>query len=439
MKILLLFLLFTALLPAHLPTQRLNDLQAMVDAAEPGSVIVIQPGIYKGPVRIWKPLTIVGVSGAVVDGGGIENVVLVESDNVVLKGLKVVNSYTDVAFEPAGIKVSGSRDVTIIGNTVDRVIHGVYVVNSTNVIVVNNTISSFAERDVNDRGHGIYLWYTRNTYVAYNRITRVKDGVYSDHSYNITVKNNVVTYSRYGTHLMYTTDHVIVGNEYRNNLVGMALMYSCSIHVEGNMVRENRGTSVSEGIFLREACDVELVKNMVVGNAVGVNIVATPYPRERRLNVENNTIAFNNIGLTADIWASGVVEGNDLLENAQQFYPTPGTVVSLVWRGNFWSNRKYQTGERFLLIDPVEDLVDRYPLLRAFVYSPGYTALTMMKAVIELNPRVKALDEAPAQSPHVPMMVAAGRYGYWPIAGAVLTFLPLTFFILAWRDGRGKA
>jgi len=438
MKVPLTILLLMVLLPPHTLAQ-VNDLQTLVDTAEPGSVIVLQPGVYSGPVKIWKPLTIIGLSGAVVDGGGVENVMVVESDNVVLKGMKVVNSYTDVAFEPAGIKVVGSRNVTIIGNIIDRVIHGVYVVNSTEVTVTGNIITSFAERDVNNRGHGVYLWYTQNSYVINNMLSHVKDGVYSDHSNNITVKNNVVTNSRYGTHLMYTANHVIVGNEYRNNLVGMALMYSCTIHVEGNIVRENRGTVVSEGIFLREVCNVDIVRNLIVGNAIGVNIVATPYPRDGRLVVKNNVIAFNNVGFMADIWASGVVKENDLLENAQQFYPTSGTSVSLVWEGNFWSNRKYQTGDRYLLIDPVEDLVDRYPLLRAFIYGPSYTALTMMKAVIELNPRVKAIDESPSQTPHTAIEVSAKNLSLWPLAGGLLTFLPLAFFILAWKNARGKA
>ena len=429
------------ILPLQATASNLNpeDLQAIIDKAGPGDMVVLTPRVYHGPVIIDKPLALIGLPGVVVDGGGANNVILVKSDNVVIKGVKVVNSYSDVAFEPAGIKVSGSRNVTISGNIIDRVIHGIYVVNSTEVVVENNVITSFAERDVNDRGHGVYLWYTKNTYVINNSISHVKDGVYSDHSTNISVKNNVVTNSRYGTHLMYTTEHVILGNEYRNNLVGMALMYSCTIRVEGNVVRENRGTAVSEGVFLREVCDVDLVKNIIVGNAVGLNIVATPYPQSGRLVIKNNIIAFNNIGLMADIWASGVIKENDLLENAQQFYPSPGTSVSLVWEGNFWSNRKYQTGQKYLLIDPVEDLVDRYPLLRAFTYGPSYTALTMMKAVIELNPRVKAIDDSPSQEPSARIETAAKNSGLWPLAGGLLTFLPMTVFILAWRNARVRA
>jgi nitrous oxidase accessory protein len=438
MRVLILLLLI-ALLPAGLEAQQVTDLQSIVDAAEPGSVIVLQPGVYKGPVRIWKPLTVIGLDGVVVDGGGVGDVVLVESDNVVLKGLTVVNSYSDVAFEPAGIKVVHSRNVTLTGNKIERVVHGIYVVNSSDIHIIGNVITSFAERDVNDRGHGVYLWYTTDAQVVNNSIDRVKDGVYSDHSYHVTVKNNVVTRSRYGTHLMYTNHHTIIGNDYRNNLVGMALMYSCSIHVEGNVVRENRGSFVSEGVFIREACDVNLVGNLIVGNAVGVNVVATPYPREGKLVIRRNVIAFNNIGLMADIWASGVVEENDMLENGQQFHSTPGTPVSLLWTGNFWSNRRYQTPGRYLLIDPVEDLIDRHPLLRAFMHGPGYLALSVMKAVIELNPRVKAVDEAPAQSPHNLISPAARSSVMWGVTAGLLTFLPLTFFVVAWRNVRNRA
>jgi hypothetical protein len=155
--------------------------------------------------------------------------------------------------------------------------------------------------------------------------------------------------------------------------------------------------------------------------------------------IRRNVIAFNNIGLMADIWASGVVEENDLLENGQQFHSTPGTSVSLLWMGNFWSNRRYQTPGRYLLVDPVEDLIDRHPLLRAFMHGPGYMALSVMKAVVELNPRVKAVDEAPAQSPHNLISPAARSSVMWAVTAGLLTFLPLTFFVVAWRNVRNRA
>jgi nitrous oxidase accessory protein len=416
-----------------------TDLQMLIDNADTGSVITLGPGTYRGPVRVWKSLTITGSPGAIVDGGGAGDVIVVESDNVVLRGLRVVNSYSDVAFEPSGIKILRSTNVTVIGNDVENVIHGVYVVNSSGVVVAQNKIASLREREVSDRGHGVYLWYTKGVLIAGNMIDHVKDGVYSDHSYSIIIANNTFTNSRYGTHLMYSVNHTILDNVYQKNLVGIAIMYSCGVKVQGNTLKENRGASVSEGLFLREAYDVTISRNLIVGSAVGINIVATPYPRDKLLQIKDNVIAYNNIGVVAAIWARGVLEQNDLLENAQQFYPTPGSDISLVWRGNFWSNRKYQLGDRFLLVDPMETLTDRYPLVRAFMHGPGYTALSMMRAVLETNPRIKAVDMSPARSPHWSLSATNSSSWNWTLAACLLTFLPATAIALSWRNARRTA
>ncbi len=417
-----------------------TDLQALIDGAEAGSVIILGPVSYRGPVRVWKSLTIIGSPGATVDGGGARDVIVVESDDVVLRGLRVVNSYSDVAFEPAGIKILGSVSVTIVGNVIEDVVHGIYVVNSSGVVVAQNRISSLRERAVSDRGHGVYLWYTKEALITGNIIDHVKDGVYSDHSYHVIIANNTFTRSRYGTHLMYSANHTVIGNTYHKNLVGVAVMYSCGVSVGENIVRENRGSAVSEGIFLRDACDAFVFRNLIVGNAVGINIVATPYPREKALRIKDNVIAFNNIGVAVAMWAAGVVEQNDLLENAQQLYSSLGSDVSLVWRGNFWSNRQYQFGDKFLLVDPMESLADRYPLIRTFMHGPGYTALLTAIGVVDTEQRVKAIDEAPAQSPLRPLSDTDISPSWnWALAAFLLTFLPASAMVLAWKNARSKA
>jgi nitrous oxidase accessory protein len=436
--VLTIVILFQLLTIDYVAASPQNDLQRLIDGAEPGSVIVLQPRKYVGPVCLWKSIAIIGTLGAVIDGRGVSDVLVIESDNVVVQNLKIVNSYQDVAFEPAGIKVSGSRNVTIADNIIEGVIHGVYVVNSSNVMVARNRIRSLVDRDLSDRGHGVYLWYTRGAEISDNVIEYTKDGIYTDHSYSVLIANNSVTYSRYGTRLMYSGNHTIVSNNYRKNLVGMAIMYSCGINVSVNVLEENRGTSVSEGIFLRESCDVTLSRNLIVGNAVGINIVATPYPRERLLEIKNNVVAFNNIGLMVTMWASGIVAQNDLIENAQQFYPMADSAVSLVWRGNFWSNRRFQLGHVYMLADPMESLVDAHPLIRAFMHGPGYTALSMMRAVVEINPKIKAIDEKPARSPSLAIQHDNQTTLTWPFAAGLLTFIPMTVIIVAWRNARRR-
>lgn len=37
-----------------------TDLQMLIDNADAGSVITLGPGTYRGPVRVWKSLAIIG-------------------------------------------------------------------------------------------------------------------------------------------------------------------------------------------------------------------------------------------------------------------------------------------------------------------------------------------------------------------------------------------
>ncbi len=432
----LLFLAFSLLLSGLITgfsaPQTPSEIQEIVDSAEPNSVIRVGPGVYVGPLKIRKPLVLIAEEGAVIDGRGIGDVVVIESENVWFEGFKVVNSFQDVAFEPAGIKVANSRNVTVVRVSTERVVHSVYVVNSTDVKVLWNSLKSLPDRSVNDRGHGVYLWYSMRVEVVGNEIAYVKDGIYTDHSYDVRLEGNAVSHSRYGIHLMYSRDHVIERNELRHNLVGMAPMYSCGVQIRGNAITENRGLAVSEGIFLRESCDVVIEYNRIVGNGVGLNLVNSPFPREGSVVVRRNVIAFNNIGIRFEIWTSAVFEGNDLVENAQQISAL--TQASGLWRGNFWSDRGLQLGERYLVVSSLEDLLDRWPELWAFAYGPGYVALKFARVVTDLRPTVKAIEESPSQAPNV-LGVTGVQDGssLWILAASALTLLPLVAVVIANR------
>ncbi|GBC71356.1 hypothetical protein HRbin02_01137 [Candidatus Calditenuaceae archaeon HR02] len=417
---------------AYPEKHQISDLQSLIDSAEPYSTIPAPPGIYAGPIRIWKPLALKGAGDVVVDGKGSGDVVVIKADDVIFEGFRIINSFPDVAFEPAGIKIVNSRNVTITGNRIENVIHAIYVVNSTDVKVTKNHLTSFPERSVNDRGHGVYLWYSVGVGVSENRIENVKDGVYSDHSYNVTVMANEIFGSRYGIHLMYSARHVIDRNVIRGNLVGMALMYSFRLMVTNNTVRENRGLAVSEGIFIRESSDVYLERNLVVGNAVGLHVVNSPYPREGGLRFRMNVIAFNNVGVRFDGWASAVFERNDLVENAQQISLLTPSATSL-WMRNFWSDRGLQIGEKYLAKSTVEDLLDRWPVLWAFAYGPGFSAIKTSRSLSGLGSSVKAIDEFPAKSPNALRPTVNAGSSVWLAAALALTLPPVAAAIAASR------
>jgi len=432
---LLTMLILHMLIVQYATIQALNNvnyLQNLIDSAPPFSELVIPPGIYHGPIHIHKPLTLKGTAGSVIDGRGLADVIVIETNNVVLEGFTVFNSFSDVAFEPAGIKIVDSSNIVLRGNKVKQVVHAVYVVNSSKVVIEDNELTSISEKAVNDRGHGVYLWYSREVVVVGNRISNVKDGIYSDHSLDIIIKLNEVSGSRYGIHLMYSRDHLLDGNNIHHNLVGMALMYSCILKISNNSIWLNRGLVVSEGVFVRESCETDIEGNRIYGNAVGINIVNSPYPPTRPLVIARNIIAFNNVGINFEIWSSSIFVENDMVENAQQL-SSVATTLNNSWRGNFWSDRGIQLGDRYLVISPLEDLMDKKPILRTFNYGPGYIVLKNLRVLQGVQPNVKAVDTDPSNSPNLLRFVVTERSHRWLLVAALLSFLPFLLIFQARR------
>ena len=426
----LLFLLIIALSTLPFPASStantpVGDLQSLIDRAEPWSVVVIPPGTYTGPAVVDKPLRIVGVGYPVIDGRGLGDVLVVNSSHVVVEGLRLVNTDDWYGSDAAAIKVHEAENVVIRNNIIENSLYGIYLINTRDSLVENNTVKGMFQKPINDRGHCIYLWYSFNVTVRSNKVSDCKDGIYNDHSYNSRVVDNLVYESRYGIHLMYSENYTIAGNVVKGNLVGMALMYSLDLHVEGNVVGENRGVVVSEGIFLREAGDVYIVNNTVYGHLTGLDVTYTPYPpATAQLYVAGNVIAFNYIGVSIDSDSRGYFLNNSLVENLQQIELRGPAMPRTIWAGNYWSDYVAIGGGMHRVADPLEDMLDRYPMLRAFIYSPAYLTLETMKKTFPSEVRVKAIDEAPSSHPLHRMESRLSMDYAWLAVAVALTTLP---------------
>ncbi len=408
-----------------------NDLQSLIDAAEPGEVIIIPKGIYQGPAVVDKPLHIIGIDYPVVDGRGLGDVLIINSSNVIVEGLKLINSDDWYGSEAAAVKIHEAANVVIKNNVMENALYGVILLNVNNALVENNTIICLWNKPINERGHGIYLWYSFNVTMHNNKIETCKDGVYSDHSYNSRVMGNRIENSRYGIHLMYSNNFTISGNVVKDNLVGMALMYSLNLRVVDNLVGENRGVVVSEGIFLREAGDVYILNNTIYGHLIGVDVTYTPYPAmTTQLYVEDNLIAFNYIGVSIDSNSRGYFINNSLVENLQQVELIGPSMPRAIWRGNYWSGYVAIGREMYKVSDPLEDLLSRYDMLRAFIYSPAYLTLDTMKRVLPTEVRVKAVDENPSGKPLHSIGNRARMEPSWLLTAITLTLLPISIMVL---------
>ena len=67
-----------------------TPLQPLVDALEPGGVLMLEPGVYAGPVIVEDDITIDGQHHATIDGLGKSSVIFLDTDGATIKNLRIV-------------------------------------------------------------------------------------------------------------------------------------------------------------------------------------------------------------------------------------------------------------------------------------------------------------------------------------------------------------
>jgi nitrous oxidase accessory protein len=385
------------------------DLHEALTAAQPGATITVPPGVYPGPVAIDQPVTLQAEAGAIIDGGGQGDVVVVNAPDVTLRGFIVRNSGDSLDREHAGINVMAPR-VTLEQNRVEDALFGIYLKNAPGSVLRDNVVLSKAV-NIARRGDGIKVWYSRDCRIEGNQVRGSRDVIlwYSPHC---VVRNNVVEESRYGLHYMQSQDAVMEHNILRNNSVGVYIMYGRDVLLRNNVIYNHRGPS-GFGIGLKDATDVTVTGNRIVGNRVGVYVDNSPPEPDAQVTFEQNLFANNEIGaeLLPNVKHNHYRE-NIFLENGEQVAiagtgDATGSQWSVAGRGNFWSDYvgfdadgdgvgdlPYRAQSLF------ENLLSKHPELRLFQLSPAADALDLAARAFPIfQPRPKLADEHPLMAP----------------------------------------
>lgn len=385
------------------------EIAAMIGRSEPGATVRVPPGLYHGRLRVDRPVVLDGGGKATIDGLGEGTVVEILAEGVIFRGFTVRGSATNVDREPAGIRAEAARAV-IEHNRIEDALFGIDLRMSPGSAVRDNTVIG-RDLDPGRRGDGIILWWSKDTVVERNTVSRSRDMVFW-YSQNLTVRENTVTDSRYGLHFMYSHDTVLSGNTLSGNSVGIYLMYSNGITVEGNHVTNNRGTS-GYGLGLKDCDDIVIRDNAVLANRVGFYVDNSPSSIGATGLFEGNLVAFNEIGLLATPNThDNVVTANAFVENEEQAsVHGRGTLGLNTFArdgvGNFWSDYagydRDGDGLGDLPYEPrslFESLLAREPNLRFFVHSPAQQAVEFTaRALPELRPEPKLVDPAPMTRP----------------------------------------
>ena len=392
------------------------DLQRRIDAAAAGEVLRVGAGVHRGPLVMTRPVTLEGEAGAIIEGGGEGDVVRIEAADVVIRGFHIRGTGRSLDRENAGITVLAAR-ATIEDNVLTDVLFGVYLKNAPYSTIRNNRIGG-KPLAVPRRGDGIRLWYSSYCVIEGNTIRKSRDVVvwFSEH---VVLRGNTVVDGRYGLHFMYCDDNTLEGNHLADNSVGAFLMYSRRLVLRNNRFVNNRGPS-GYGIGLKDMDGVTATGNWMIGNRIGIYFDNSPASVDVTQQFEGNVLAYNDIGLAFQpATRRNTFTNNAFVENIEQVAVLgsgefAGNRFTVDGIGNFWSDyRGYDldgdgVGDiRYQAVSLFENLMDREPKLRLFLFSPAQRAIELAcEAVPAFRPQPKVTDTAP-------LMHAATRAVPW--------------------------
>jgi nitrous oxidase accessory protein len=355
-----------------------NTIGEAIARASDGDVLLLQAGVYTETVIVDKTLTLKGVEGTIVDGGGRGNVLTIDAPGVVVEGLTIRHSGDQLSTEDSGIFVTPEGDGALINNNYlqDNLI-GIYLKGPDNAVVEYNIIDGLQVMRVNERGNGVQLWNTPGSIVKANQIRFGRDGIFVTTSHDNQFLNNTFSDLRFAVHYMYTNHSSVIGNISTGNTVGFALMYSRNL-----IVSDNQSLGDSErGIFFNFTND-----STISGNTVGPGKAATgPEKCVFVYNANFNKLSGNrfegcDIGIhfTAgseqnEIW------GNNFIANRDQvkYVGSRDLEWSYQQLGNYWSdNLSFDLDGDGIANQPyqpnsiADQIIWRYPLARLLMSSP---------------------------------------------------------------------
>ncbi|MBP6789186.1 MAG: nitrous oxide reductase family maturation protein NosD, partial [Candidatus Promineofilum sp.] len=361
--------------PTRVPAERLAE---AIAAAAPGDTIEVTGGVFNGNLVVDRSLTLIGLDGATLDGGGVGTVLRLEAPDTTVRGFIVQNSGDSLDREDSGI-IAAAPGALVEDNRLVNVLFGIYINAASGTTVRGNTIEG-QDLDIARRGDLIRLWDSDDVLIENNTTRRGRDAVlwYSE---RMTLRGNDFSHGRYGLHFMYCDDAIIEGNRLTYNSVGAYLMYGRRMTLRDNLIAFNRGPS-GYGIGLKDMDDSVVTGNRFLDNRVGAFVDGSPRELNSTGIFRGNLFAYNDIAMEMlPSVRHNLISDNSFVENEQQVVVAGGGQLrDNEWtvgdRGNYWSDYAgYDVdgddqGEiAYRSQRLLDDLLGRRPELRLFIYS----------------------------------------------------------------------
>lgn len=247
-------------------------------------VVVISAGVYVEPtIIIRQPVTIVGHPGAILDGEGVRELLIIGADSVTIRGLTFRNTGTSQATDRAALRVVESAGCLIESNRFENTLFGIFLQRANACLVRRNVLHGMSGSQT-VTGNGLHLWSSRDIVLEDNEIIGHRDGIYFEFVTNgIARRNRSEGSRRYGLHFMFSDSCRYEDNVFRENESGVAVMYSKRVHITGNRFERNQG-SAAYGLLLKEITDSEVRANRFSENSIALHLEGS----SRNLLVDND-------------------------------------------------------------------------------------------------------------------------------------------------------
>jgi nitrous oxidase accessory protein len=381
-----------------------DTLNLAIAAAAPRDVLQLKAGVYRGPVSIERPLTLLGHPDSVIDGGGTGSVITVAAPDVVLRGLTLINSGASLEHEDSGVFVGPSGDRALIedsrltGNLI-----GVYLKGPRDAVVRGNSITGRHDLRMNERGNGVQLWNTPGSVVEDNEFRHGRDGIFATTSKRNVLRNNRFGDLRFAIHYMYTNDSELSGNVSRGNHIGYAIMFSHRLVVRGNLSDGDR----DHGFLFNYANSSQIAGNEVRGGAEKCVFIYNA--NKNRFNGNRFHGCVIGIHFTAGSERNEIA-GNAFIGNRTQvkYVGTRDVEWSAGGRGNYWSdNPAFDLDSDGIAERPyrpnglVDQILWRQPLAKLLLNSPAVQVLRWAQSEFPALHPGGVTDSAPLMAPPV--------------------------------------
>jgi nitrous oxidase accessory protein len=388
-----------------------SPLQARIDAAVPGSTVLVEGGTYEGDLLIDKPLRLVGRERPLLVGSREGSVVRVRAPDVTVEGFDIdARLAGELSRDSSGIHVAAPRAV-VRDCRIARALFGVYLREAAGTRVERVTVRGPTELEVGAKGSGVHVWNTDGFALIDDDVQNTRDGYYIQNSSRGLIRGNRASQVRYGLHYMSSDDNRFEDNTFEHSDAGAVLMSSSRIEFRRNRFVHNRGYS-SVGLLFKNCDDTVAEDNLIDDNARGIFVEGSSRDVFRR-----NVIARADEALVVYDSCQGVVfEGNAFFGNLTPL-SLSGRRTDTRFDGNYWSgndvpdldgdgvsDRPYALGTLF---DHLRGNLTAADLL---VHSPAARALAAAERAFPVLEPPGAVDHAPlAHPPQLDDVPAAER------------------------------